>query len=132
MRQDMQSSDLIAEYRAAMFDGEPGIGWLRPGWRSLRLYGRRAKAAIEAGDVVTKGDMIVRADRLLTVMSGILDTSSGTTLGPAMMRIYDRLRFCLWKATSKNDCAALDDYDQALQTIDQEFLKLSKLEADPR
>jgi len=132
MRQDMQSSDRIAEYRAAMFDGEPGIGWLRPGWRSLRLYGRRAKAAIEAGDVVTKGDMIVRADRLLTVMSGILDTSSGTTLGPAMMRIYDRLRFCLWKATSKNDCAALDDYDQALQTIDQEFLKLSKLEADPR
>ncbi len=128
----MRSSDLIAEYRAAMFDGEPGINWLRPGWRSLRLYGQRAKAAIEAGDVVTKGDMIVRADRLLTVMSGILDTSSGTTLGPAMMRIYDRLRFCLWKATSKNDLAALDDYDQALQTIDQEFLKLSKREADPR
>jgi hypothetical protein len=49
-----------------------------------------------------------------------------------MMRIYDRLRFCLWKATSKNDLVALDDYDQALQTIDQEFLKLSKREADPR
>jgi flagellin-specific chaperone FliS len=124
------SSDIIADYRSTMFDGEPAIGWLRPGWRSLRLYGKRAKAAIEAGDVVLKANMIVRADRLLTVMSGILETSAGTTLGPAMMRIYDRLRFCLWKANSKNDCAALDDYDQALQTIDEEFLKLSKLKAD--
>ena len=122
----------IAEYRAGMFDGEPGIDWLRPGWRSLRLYGQRARAAIEAGDVHLKGKMIVLADRLLTVMSGILDTSDGTTLGPAMMRIYDRLRFCLWKANIKNDCEALDDYDHALQTIDQEFLKLSKPKADHR
>ena len=125
----MQSSDLIAGYRAGMFDGEPDIGWLRPGWRSLRLYGQRTKAAIEAGDIVLKANMILRADRLLTVMSGILDTSDGTTLGPAMMRIYDRLRFCLWKANSKNDCAALDDYDLALQTIDEDFLKLIKHKA---
>ena len=127
----MSSSDLIAGYRASIFDGEPGISWLRPGWRSLRLYGQRAKSAMEAGDVVTKGVMIVRADRLLSVMSGILDTGHGTTLGPAMMGIYDRLRFCLWKASSNNDCVALDDYDQALQTIDEDFLKLSKLKADP-
>jgi flagellin-specific chaperone FliS len=125
-------SDFIKEYQSGMFDGEPGIGWLRPGWRSLRLYGQQAKAAIEAGDVVLKANMIVRADRLLTVMSGILDTSAGTTLGPAMMRIYERLRFCLWKANIKNDRAALDDYDQALRTIDQEFLKLSKPKADRR
>ena len=128
----MSSSDLIAGYRAGMFDGEPEIGWLRPGWRGLRLYGRQAKAAIEAGDIVLKANMIVRADRLLTVMSGILDTSAGTTLGPAMMSIYDRLRFCLWKANSKDDCSALDDYDQALHTIDEEFLKLSKSKADRR
>ena len=115
-----------------MFDGEPEIGWLRPGWRSLRLYGQRAKAAIEAGDVVLKANMILRADRLLTIMSGILDTSPGTTLGPAMMRVYDRLRFCLWKANIKNDFIALDDYDRALQTIEQEFLKLSKPRADLR
>jgi flagellin-specific chaperone FliS len=63
-------------------------------------------------------------------MSGILDTGTGTTLGPAMMSIYDRLRLCLWKANSKNDCSALDDYDHALQTIDEQFLKLSKLKAD--
>jgi flagellin-specific chaperone FliS len=126
----MSSSDLIAEYRARMFDGEPGIGWLRPGWRSLRLYGKRAKAAIESGDVVTKANMIVRADRLLSIMSGILDTSAGTTLGPAMMSIYDKLRLCLWKANSKNDCAALDDYDQALHTIDEDFLKLTKIKVD--
>jgi flagellin-specific chaperone FliS len=119
-------SDFIKEYQAGMFDGEPGIGWLRPGWRSLRLYGQQAKAAIEAGDVVLKANMILRADRLLTVMSGILDTGAGTTLGPAMMRIYERLRFCLWRANIKNDHAALDDYDQALKTIDQEFLKLLK------
>jgi flagellin-specific chaperone FliS len=126
------STDIIAEYRAKMFDGEPGIAWLRPGWRSLRLYGQRAKAAIEAGDVVLKASMIVRADQLLTIMSGALDTGAGTTLGPAMMSIYDRLRLCLWKANIKNDCAALDDYDQALQTIDREFLKLSKPKADHR
>jgi flagellin-specific chaperone FliS len=100
--------------------------------RRLRVYGQRAKAAIEAGDVVLKANMILRADRLLTVMSGILDTSAGTTLGPAMMSIYDRLRFCLWKANSKNDCSALDDYDQALQTIDEEFLKLSTVKAERR
>jgi flagellin-specific chaperone FliS len=128
----MPSSDLIAGYRAAMFDGEPGVSWLRPGWRSLRLYGQQAKAAIEAGDVVLKANMIVRADRLLNVMSGILDTGAGTTLGPAMMGIYDRLRFCLFRANSGNDCAALDDYDEALRIIDQEFLKLSKREADRR
>jgi flagellin-specific chaperone FliS len=125
-------SDFIKDYQSGMFDGEPGIGWLRPGWRSLRLYGQQAKAAIEAGDVVLKGNMIVRADRLLTVMSGILDTSAGTTLGPAMMRIYERLRFCLWKANIQNDRAALDDYDQALRTIDQEFLKLSRPKAHRR
>jgi flagellin-specific chaperone FliS len=128
----MSSSDLISEYRAGMFDGEPGVAWLRPGWRSLRFYGRRAKAAIEAGDVVLKATMILRADRLLTIMTGILDTSGGTTLGPAMMRIYDRLRFCLWKANIRNDCVALDDYDQALLTIDEQFLKLSNLKADRR
>jgi len=128
----MPSPDLIAEYRAAMFDGEPGISWLRPGWRSLRLYGQQAKAAIEAGDVRLKANMILRADRLLNVMSGILDTGAETTLGPAMMRIYDRLRFCLFKANSGNDCAALDDYDEALRMIDQEFVKLSKLKADRR
>ena len=128
----MSSSELIADYRASMFDGEPGINWLRPGWYSLRLYGQRAKAAIEAGDVVLKANMIVRADQLLTIMSGVLDTGPGTTLGPAMMSIYDRLRLCLWKANIKNDCAALDDYDQALQTIDREFRKLSTLIEDRR
>ena len=128
----MSSSDLIAEYRAGMFDGEPGVDWLRPGWRSLRFYGKRAKVAIEAGDAVLKASMIVRADQLLSVMSGILETGSETTLGPAMMSVYDRLRFCLWKANIKNDCAALDDYDQALETIDQDFLKLSQLKADRR
>ena len=122
----MLESDFLDGYRAGMFDGEPGIGWLRPGWRSLRLYGRCAKAAIEAGDILLKANMIQRADRLLTIMSGILDTSAGTTLGPALMNIYNRLRFCLWKANSRNDCAALDDYDQALQTIDRQFLNLSK------
>jgi flagellin-specific chaperone FliS len=126
------STDIIAEYRAKMFDGEPDIAWLRPGWRSLRFYGQQAKAAIEAGDVVLKASMIVSADQLLTIMSGALDTGTGTTLGPAMMSIYDRLRSCLWKANIKNDCVALDDYDQALQTIDQEFLKLSKPKADHR
>jgi flagellin-specific chaperone FliS len=126
------STDFINGYRANMFDGEPGIDWLRTGWRSLRLYGQRAQAAIKAGDIVTKSNMILRADRLLTVMSGILDTAPGTTLGPAMMRIYDRLRFCLWKASIKNDSTALDDYDHALQTIDQDFLNLSRPQADRR
>jgi flagellin-specific chaperone FliS len=124
------STDVIAEYQARMFDSEPTIGWLRPGWRSLRFYGQHARIAIEAGDVVLKATMITRADKLLSVMSGILDTGSATTLGPSMMSIYDRLRLCLWKANIKNDCAALDDYDQALQTIDQEFLKLSQPQAD--
>ena len=118
------SADTIAGYRAGMFDGEPGIGWLRPGWRSLRHYGKQAKAAIESGDVLLKAQMITRADRLISVMSGILDTGPGMTLGPSLMRIYEALRLCLWKANICDDCVALDDFDRALQTIDQQFFRL--------
>jgi flagellin-specific chaperone FliS len=126
------SSDLTTGYRASMFDGEPGIAWLLPGWRGLRLYGQKAKAAIQAGDIPLKSEMISRADQLLTVMTGILDTNAGSALGPALMRIYDALRLALLKANTGNDCAALDDFDQALRAIDQEFLKLTEPTAERR
>lgn len=125
-------SKTSSTYRATMFDGEAGLDWLRPGWRGLRLYGKRAKAAIQAGDVALKADMISRADRLLTVMSGIVESGTGNQFGQVIVRIYEVLRITLLKASIEDDCAALDDYDDALRIMDQEFLKLSESTVDHR
>ncbi len=84
--------DMIAGYRTTLFDGEEELDWLRHGWRGLRLYARKAKAAMLNGDMVLKAEMLNRADRLLVLMTGILDTGAGTTLGPLLMQIYARCR----------------------------------------
>jgi flagellar biosynthetic protein FliS len=117
--------DTINEYRAAMFDGKSDVNWLQQGWRGLRLYGRRAKAAIEAGDIATKAVMIARADELLNLMSGILDTSDGSKLGPALMTIYSALRFALLQANTENSKSALDDFEAALAILDRDMAKVS-------
>lgn len=117
-------------YRAAMFDGAPGLHWLRQGWRGLRQYGRRARTALEQGDQPTKALMIARADELLTVMSGVLDTAEGTTLGPALMTIYAALRFTLLRANAEtnmeNSAEALRDFDAALALLDRDMIKSSE------
>lgn len=102
-----------------MFDGEPSLRLLQQGWRALRYYGRRARQAIEVGDIVTKSRMIARADELLTVMSGVLDTSETAKLGPALMTIYSALRFTLFRANTEDSLEALRDYDIALSLLDQ-------------
>jgi flagellin-specific chaperone FliS len=112
---------MMSSYRAGLFDGEPGLNWLRPGWRGLRLYARKARAAIEAGDIASKAVMIQRADSLLTLMSGILDTGHGTTLGPALMNIYAALRETLLRANLNDDVAALGDFEEALLTLDRDM-----------
>lgn len=116
----------MQSYRAGMFDGEADIAWLKKGWRGLRLYGRKAKAAIAAGDVVAKADMIFRADQLLNVMSGILNTEAGTKLGPALMTIYSALRFTLFRANVENSIAALDDFEAALAFLDRDMTQISE------
>ncbi len=122
----MNGSELINTYRASMFDGEADMDWLRQGWRALRHYGRRARAAIEAGDAVTKAVMIARADELLTVMSGILNTTEGNTLGTALMTIYSALRFTLLRANTESSIAALEDYEAALAILDRDMMKSSE------
>jgi flagellar biosynthetic protein FliS len=122
----MTGSDLISTYRATMFDGPADMSWLRQGWRGLRQYGRRASTAIEAGDMAAKAVMIARADELLTLMSGILDTSAGTTLGPALMTIYSALRFTLLRANTENSVAALADFEAALAILDRDMIKSSE------
>ena len=116
------STEMITGYRAAMFDGEPNINWLRPGWRGLRLYGRRAKAAILDGNMPHKAEMLNRADQLLTLMGGILSTEDGTTLGPALASIYAAMHLTLLRANINNDLSALDDFERALETLDREML----------
>ncbi|MDE2238969.1 MAG: flagellar protein FliS [Rhodospirillales bacterium] len=113
-------------YRATMFDGEPGLHWLRQGWRGLRHYGRRARVAIEHGDQSAKASMIARADALLNVMSGVLDTEDGTTLGPALMTVYTALRFTLLRANTENSLDALQDFDAALSFLDRDMIKTSE------
>ncbi len=118
--------DTASHYRTGMFDGKADISWLRPGWRALRLYGRRAKAAMEANDTAAKAEMICRADRLLNVMAGILDTEAGTTLGPALMTIYTALRYTLLRANIENNAKALDDFEAALAILDRDMIKSSE------
>ncbi len=118
--------DIINEYRASMFDGQADVAWLRQGWRGLRLYGRRARLAIAAGDVATKAIMLARADDLLTLMSGILDTSDASTLGQALMTIYSALRYTLLRANTENSLSALDDFEAALAILDQDMAKVSE------
>jgi flagellin-specific chaperone FliS len=126
----MSGTDLIATYRATMFDGAADLAWLRQGWRGLRQYGRRARLAITENDGATKAAMLARADELLTVMSGILDTSEGATLGPALMTIYSALRFTLLRANTEteteNSIAALQDFEAALAILDRDMIKSSE------
>jgi flagellin-specific chaperone FliS len=126
----MSGTDLISTYRAAMFDGMADIAWLRQGWRGLRQYGRRACLAIEENDIGTKAAMIARADELLNVMSGILDTSEGTTLGPALMTVYSALRFTLLRANTETNMesatTALQDFEAALAILDRDMIKSSE------
>jgi flagellin-specific chaperone FliS len=113
-------------YRAGLFDGPPSLAWLRPGWRGLRLYGRKAKAAILAGDTPLKADMILRADALLNIMSGILGTQPNARLGPALMTIYAALRYNLLRANLENSISALDDFEAALAILDRDLSNLSE------
>ena len=118
--------DMTAGYRATMFDGAAELDWLRHGWRALRLYGRKAKAAILAGDIAQKAEMIVRADRLLVLMTGLLDTGPGTTLGPALMNIYTTLQTALLRANIQNDAAALDEFDRAIEILVRDMLETTE------
>ena len=118
--------DTHTGYRAGMFDGKAELSWLHQGWRGLRLYGRQARAAIAAGDMVKKAEMISRADSLLNLLCGILDTESGATLGPALLTIYTALRHTLLRANGTNDTSALDDFENALAILDREMLETQK------
>ncbi len=118
--------EMIAGYRATMFDGAEELDWLRHGWRGLRLYARKAKAAMLAGDMAGKADMLNRADRLLVLMTGILDTAPGTTLGPALMHVYTALQTTLLRANAQNDAAALDEFDRAMEILVHDMLESSE------
>ncbi len=122
---EITTDTISITYRAAMFDGEPGVQWLRQGWRGLRQYGRRARTAMEQNDQATKALMIARADELLNIMSGVLDTANGSTLGPALMTIYAALRFTLLRANTENSQEALRDFDAALALLDRDMIKTS-------
>jgi flagellin-specific chaperone FliS len=115
------TTEMTTGYRAAMFDGEPNINWLRPGWRGLRLYGRRAKAAILDGNIPHKAEMLNRAGQLLTLMGGIRSAEEGTTLGPALANIYAAMHLTLLRADINNDLSALNDFERALETLDREM-----------
>lgn len=118
--------DQSAPYRAAMFDGQADLTWVRQGWRGLRLYGRRARAAIATGDSAAKADMIARADTLLTLLTGIVDSSEPGGLGPALLTIYSALRFALLRANIDNSIDALDDFEAALAILDRDMIKSSE------
>jgi flagellin-specific chaperone FliS len=116
----------LGMYREGLFDGKPDIVWLAQGWKALRLYGRRARAAIETGDMVAKAQMLNKAGQLLVVMSGILETDEGKTLGAALMTIYTALHFTLLRANLQNSLTALDDFDQALMLLDRDMAASSE------
>lgn len=116
-------------YRVTMLDGETSLHTLQQGWRALRYYGKRANKAMENGDIQTKALMIARADELLNVMSGLLDTTENAKLGNALMVIYSALRFTLFRANTSNNPGALRDYDVALSLLDQDLVKTPESKA---
>jgi len=109
-----------------MFDEAGSTDWIRQGWRGLRQYGRQAAAAIEAGDPILKARMIFRANALLDVMTGILDSEDEAALGVRLMKIYTALRLSLLRANVSDDLEALADYDTALTELDRDMLKLAE------
>jgi flagellin-specific chaperone FliS len=119
----------LHSYRASMFDGLPGVNWLRPGWRGLRLYGRKAKAAIIAGNQLEKAAMLARADQLLTLLNNILETGGNGSLGTALMTIYAALRTTLLRANLNDDLDALDEFDNALAMLDRHMTTALESEA---
>lgn len=119
----------IYGYRGAMFDGEAGIHWLRPAWRALRFYGQMAAEAIEEGDRQRQAEMILRADRLLTLLTGLLDTRQDAQLGARMLRIYTALQTALFRANSRNDAGELAGFDSALEALARDLLRDRKTSA---
>lgn len=120
---DINIGSINKSYRMTMFEGETNLHMLQQGWRALRYYGKRAGQALENGDVKTKAQMIARADELLNVMSGLLDTTENAKLGKALMTIYSALRYTLFRAATSNSLDALRDYDIALSLLDQDLVK---------
>ena len=129
---DINIGPINKSYRMTMFDGETNLHMLQQGWRALRYYGKRARQAVEHGDIQTKAQMIARADELLNVMSGVLDTTENAKLGKALMTIYSALRFTLFRANTSNSLDALRDYDVALSLLDQDLARPAEsTEASP-
>jgi flagellar biosynthetic protein FliS len=127
--QSLTNVQSLHSYRASLFDGLPGINWLRPGWRGLRLYGRKAKSAISAGNMLEKAEMIARADQLLTLLNNILETQGTSTLGTALMNIYAALRTSLLRANLNDDLEALDEFDNALAMLDRHMTQALESQA---
>ena len=120
---------MLTSYKSNMFDGEPTLEWLGQAWRALRLYSRKARAAIEARETVEKAAMIDRASRLLVLLSGILDTGPGTRLGPSLMRIYGALQRSLLHANINNDVEALLEFEQAIDALARDMIRTSRIPA---
>jgi len=114
-------------YRAAMFDGQPSVHWLRQAWRALRYYASQAAAAMRAGDRSRQIDMILRADQLLTLLSGLLDTSEGALLGARLLLIYNALQAALFRANSRNDPDELADFELAIDELARNMPVESKI-----
>jgi flagellar biosynthetic protein FliS len=119
--------EMLAGYRATMFDGEPGLDWLRQAWRALKLYARKAGRAIEAGNLAEKGEAVHKADELLLLLTGILDTGEGSRLGPKLMAIYTSLHATLLRANLNNDAQALVDFEQAIDALARDMLSQSRI-----
>jgi len=113
-------------YREGFFDSKPDVAWLSQGWKALRLYGRRARYAIQTSDMATKAQMLDKAGQLLVVMSGILETEPGQPLGMALKTIYTALQFTVLRANLDNSLAALDDFDRALALLDRDMMRISE------
>jgi len=118
--------EMMSGYRATMFDEEAGIDWLRHGWRALRLFARKAREAGNQGDTALKAQMIERANRLLNLMAGILDTGSGATLGPSLMTIYSSLSATLLRANLENGTKNIDDFEQAVAKLSLDMLSAAE------
>jgi len=119
--------EMLTGYKSTMFDGDADLAVLGNAWRALRLYSRKARTAIQAGNITEKAAMIHRADRLLVLLTGILDTSQGTRLGPKLMSIYAALQRSLLQANLSNDVESLLDFEEAIDALARDMLRSAKI-----
>lgn len=87
---------------------------------------RRARGAMQQGDIQTKGEEIVKAVRILEEgLKASLDEERGGELAANLNAVYTYCVRCLTLANLKNDAAALDEALALIEPVADAWKQIS-------